>query len=219
MTRSMARFGVIVVVLCAASPLFATSFTSATSGNWSNAATWGGAGVPGPGDSATVSGGQVITLDTSVIVANLTLNGGQINGSQPLSVTSLFSWNGGTLSGSSTATIAATTVSGGGFLDTRSLTNNGAFNFTGGNYIYLQNNAAFINNGTIDFQGDGGGIFLNSALGSIAITNSATGTIKKSSVTGSSTIQIPIVAQSGSQVLAQAGTLNLGAGTRTGRTA
>src|SRR5437763_12685718 len=125
-----------LALVCTAAPLAAATFSSTTSGNWSSAATWGGAGVPGAGDTATVNGGNVVTLDVAVSVANLTLSGGQINGTQSLAVTNLFTWNGGTLSGSGTATVAAATVGGAGFLDTRSLTNNGTFAFTNGNYTY-----------------------------------------------------------------------------------
>ena len=79
----------------------------------------------------------------------------------------------------------------------------------------MSNNATITNSGTIDLQSDGS-IYLNSALGSIAITNS--GTIKKSAGTGSSTINVPIVLQSGSQFLLQAATLYLDAVTATSAT-
>src|SRR4051812_34386908 len=104
MTRTI-RYGVCLAVLCAALPAFAASFSSTTSGNWSSASTWGGAGVPGSGDTATVNGGNVVTLDIPVNVATLTLNGGQINGTQSIAVTTAFNWNSGTLSGGSSLTI------------------------------------------------------------------------------------------------------------------
>jgi hypothetical protein len=216
MTRAIVRFGVFLAVLCMAAPIFGASFSSTTSGNWSSAATWGGAGVPGAGDTATVNGGHVVTLDISVTVATLTLSGGQINGSQSLTVTTVFNWAGGTLAGSGSTTAAAVNMTSAGTIDTRSFSNSGAFNISGGNYFYMQNNATLTNSGTIDFQGDGGGVFLNSALGSVAITN--TGTIKKSGLTGSTTINVPIVAQSGSQFLVQSGTFNVAALTSTGGT-
>src|SRR5207244_695002 len=128
----------------------------------------------------------------------------------------LFNWNGGVLSGGGTTTVAAATLGGGGTLDARSFSNTGAFNVTGGNHFYMANNAAFNNSGTVDFQGDGGGIFQSGALGTMTITNN--GTIKKSGNTGSTTLQIPISAQSGSQLLAQSGTINVGAVTSSGGT-
>src|SRR5260221_16868 len=79
----------------------------------------------------------------------------------------------------------------------------------------MLNNASIANSGTIDFQGDGG-IYVTGATGTIAITNS--GTIKKSAGTGSSTLAVPLVAQNGSQFLAQSGTFNLAAVTSSGAT-
>lgn len=202
-------------LLATAVPSFAASYTSSTSGNWSSASTWGGAGVPGAGDAATVSGGNVVTLDVPVTVANATLNGGQITGTNPLNVTTLFTWNGGTLAGASTMTVAAAILGGSGFLDTRALTNSGSFTVPGSNYFYLQNGANFINNGTVDFQSDGGGIFLNGLTGPV-ITNN--GTIMKSGGSFSTQIGVPISTGSGSQIVAQAGIFNIGAITGIGAT-
>src|ERR1051326_8432522 len=199
-------------------PLGAATFTASQSGNWSSASTWGGAGVPGSGDTATIPG-FTVTLDVNVTVATLALNSGTITGTQALTVTSALNWNGGTLSGAGTTTIpsgSVLTVGGGGFLDARTLSIAGTANFTGGNYFYMQNNASLSNAGVIDFQGDGGGLFLNGGLGSISITSS--GTIKKSGLTGTSTIQLPLSVQSGGQVLAQSGTLQLYAVTGSGAT-
>src|SRR5207237_4202530 len=124
MVRSSAmRLFAVLVFIAAVAPLRAATFSSSQTGNWSSASTWGGAGVPGAGDTATVNGGHVVTLDTAVTVATLTLSGGQITGTQSLAVTTLFNWNGGVLSGGGTTTVAAATLSGGGTLDTRSLSN------------------------------------------------------------------------------------------------
>src|ERR1043166_3426872 len=142
MVRSSAwRFVAVCLFLAAVAPLHAATYSSTQTGNWSSASTWGGAGVPGAGDSATVNGGHVVTLDTSVTVATLTLSGGQITGTNSLNVTTAFNWNSGTLSGASTMTIASGSVGGGGTLDARALTNNGSFNFNRGNYFYIQNGA------------------------------------------------------------------------------
>src|ERR1043165_183993 len=70
-------------------PLGAATFTASQSGNWSSASTSGGAGVPGAGDTATITS-FTVTLDVPVSVATLTLNGGTITGTQSLSVTSAF---------------------------------------------------------------------------------------------------------------------------------
>src|SRR5258708_2345388 len=45
----------------AATPLFATTYTSSQSGNWSSSSTWGGMGVPSAGDTANVP--HTVTLD------------------------------------------------------------------------------------------------------------------------------------------------------------
>jgi len=88
----------------AALPLGAATFTPSQSGNWSSASTWGGAGVPGSGDTATITS-FTVTLDVNATVATLTLNSGTITGTQSLTVTSALNWNGGTLSGAGTTTI------------------------------------------------------------------------------------------------------------------
>src|ERR1043165_9583150 len=75
-TRSALRVAVCLLFLVAtAAPLAAATFTSSQSGNWSSASTWGGAGVPGSGDTATVVGGHTVTLDVAVTVNTLTLGG------------------------------------------------------------------------------------------------------------------------------------------------
>ena len=74
----MTRSGVVPLLtaflfVAAATPLSATTYTSSQSGNWSSSSTWGGVGVPGAGDTASV--GNVVTLDVPVTVATLTLTG------------------------------------------------------------------------------------------------------------------------------------------------
>src|SRR5437899_6875110 len=131
MSRFALRYWLFPFIVLAATPLAAASFTSTQSGNWSSAATWGGAGVPGVGDSASVVGGHTVTLDVPVSVSSLTL-GGIVTGTQSLSVTSTFTWNGGTNSGAGTTTIpsgASMNVSNYGYLDGRTLINAGAINF------------------------------------------------------------------------------------------
>src|SRR5947209_9959435 len=115
MNRTAARYWLPLFFLFTASPLLATSYTASPSGNWSSASTWGGAGVPGAGDTATVTS-WTVTLDVPVSVATLTVNGATITGTQSLSATSAFNWNGGTLSGAGTTTIpAASTMTLGGY--------------------------------------------------------------------------------------------------------
>lgn len=58
----------LLTVLIAAFPLaaFATAYTSSQDGNWSSSATWGGAGVPGNGDTASIGHNITVDVDTTV---------------------------------------------------------------------------------------------------------------------------------------------------------
>lgn len=44
------------------------AYTSTTSGNWTQSATWGGAGVPGDGDTVTIATGTTVTVDQNTTV-------------------------------------------------------------------------------------------------------------------------------------------------------
>ena len=54
----------------------AAAFSSTQSGSWGSASTWGGAGVPGAGDSVTINSGHTVTLDTIRSCGDLTINSG-----------------------------------------------------------------------------------------------------------------------------------------------
>jgi len=54
---------------------YATAYTSTVSGNWNSAATWGGAGVPGNGDTATIATTTVVTATANVTVGTSGANG------------------------------------------------------------------------------------------------------------------------------------------------
>src|SRR5437588_720360 len=86
-------------------------------------------------------------------------------------------------------------------------------NYINNYYSYVYNGATLTNGGTIDFQGDGG---FYPSTGSGSVTNN--GTIKKSAGTGQGGIQIPLTADSGSQVQVQSGSLLFGNVTSTGGT-
>src|SRR5947209_969326 len=51
-------------------PALATAYTSSQSGNWSAAATWGGAGVPTSGDTVTIANTHTVTVDSNVTIGN-----------------------------------------------------------------------------------------------------------------------------------------------------
>jgi uncharacterized repeat protein (TIGR01451 family) len=216
--RSALRVAACLLFLVAtAAPLAAAVFTSSQSGNWSSASTWGGAGVPGSGDTAIILGGHTVTLDAVVSVANVTLSG-TLTGAQNITVTNALTWNSGTMSGAATTSIpsgATMTQAGVGTLDGRTLSIGGTLNVNGFNYFYMQNNASVTSTGVIDFLGDGG-IYQNGALGTMSLSTS--GTIRKSGGTGAANLSIPLVATSGAQVLAQSGTFDIYAVNATGAT-
>jgi len=60
-SSSIVRLLTSCLLLAVAIPLGAATFTSSQNGNWSASSTWGGAGVPGAGDTANV--GHTVTLD------------------------------------------------------------------------------------------------------------------------------------------------------------
>src|SRR5207302_3051425 len=90
------------------------------------------------------------------------------------------------------------TINGAVYFDSRSISNAGTLTYSSNSYSYFYNSATLTNSGTVDFQGDGGFYI---ASGSPSITNS--GTIKKSAGTGQGGLQMPLIAQSGSQLLVQ----------------
>jgi Zn-dependent metalloprotease len=66
--------------------------------SWNDSSNWSPAGIPGAGDSATLTGGH-ITLSNAVAVQNCTILGGVIDGSGSLSISNLFTWKGGQIKG------------------------------------------------------------------------------------------------------------------------
>ncbi|HEX2832283.1 MAG TPA: hypothetical protein VHW00_04670 [Thermoanaerobaculia bacterium] len=69
------RFGVVVAVLLLLSlPAFGAPFTSTQSGDWSSASTWGGVGVPGSGDTVTITSNHVVSVTTAQVADTITLD-------------------------------------------------------------------------------------------------------------------------------------------------
>jgi hypothetical protein len=175
--------------------------------------------ITGTLSAATVMSGATLTINSAAAqsVPTLTMQSGTLNGSAAINLTgAAMTWSGGTIGGTGTLSIPATTtitIGGVVYFDTRPISNSGTINIASSNYFYMQNNAALTNSGTIDFQGDGA-TYMNGTVGTTNITNN--GTIKKSAGTGSSTFNVPLIAQSGSQFLAQSGTFYVGAVTSTG---
>src|SRR5205807_6285983 len=147
----------------------------------------------------------------------LNMQGGTLAGNAPVTLTGAAqTWTGGTIAGTGLLTIPNTTIvtfNGYVSFDSRSISNAGTMNYTSNYYSYVYNGATLTNGGTIDFQGDGG---FYPSTGSGGVSNN--GTIKKSAGTGQGSIQIPLTANSGSQVQVQSGSLLFGNVTSTGGT-
>ena len=85
---------------------FAT-FTSTQTGLWNNAATWGGAGIPGAGDDVTIGAGTIVTVDAAAASGKLTINGElDINNNINLDVNGDFTNNGTFNAGTGTASVS-----------------------------------------------------------------------------------------------------------------
>src|ERR1051325_3178449 len=92
------------ITIMTAPAAFGTSYTAVTSGNWSSAATWGGAVPPTTLilDQVTIPSGITVTMDNSVIVSGITakidVTGTLTSSNKSLLVTSGLVTGSGTLS-------------------------------------------------------------------------------------------------------------------------
>ena len=192
MFRTTARLIASLLFLAAALPSGAATYVSAAAGAWSSSSTWSPPGVPGPGDTVTVS--HAITLDVSTSVATATLNGGSIGGSaQTLSVTSSFTWNGGTLGpGGGTLQIppaASLTIASGSPKDLRTFTidNDSATSVwaAGSGTVTSGQGAVFRNDGTFTIHNDAAFYYDNNGTPTVFENN---GTLRKQTASGTSMI-------------------------------
>jgi fibronectin-binding autotransporter adhesin len=205
---SVMRLLTFLFVVFTTSGAFAASFSSSTSGNWTSAATWGGAGVPTAGDSVTINNAHTVTLTANTSIADLTVSSGgtldqssftltvtgsldlsgTITGSAALNVNAAtFSWSSGTLSGSGSVSFsAATAVAASGFLivNARPITNNGTITLGSAAHLRGANGTVLTNNGTIDSAYDTGSDVC--CTGTATLINA--GTLVKSGGSGASTI-------------------------------
>ncbi|MHB9032628.1 MAG: beta strand repeat-containing protein [Anaerolineae bacterium] len=139
---------ILLSFLAPGNALAANCVWDGSSGNWSDAARWSCAQVPGLGDDATINGGTV-TLTADATVASLTLANGTLTGSFSISAGTI-NWYGGTMSGGGSTTATSTAVFTGSDtinLDTRAFYNAGTatWNKTGSGYLYIVNSAVFTN--------------------------------------------------------------------------
>ena len=204
-------------ILCAAlwffagatTPLHATdiTWTNGHGGDWTVAANWKPAQVPGPNDNATINLNVAVTNNADVTVTNFTLASGT------LTVSGTMNWTGGTMSGTGATTVASggtLAISGSnskGWTQGRTLNNAGTITWSGGNissgYGAILNNQA---GALFDLQGDSSWTVYYVP---VPVVNNA-GTIQKSSGTGISTLQV--VMNSSSNLDVQSGTLSLTGG-------
>lgn len=83
MARLLCRTAfVLAVSIAMVATASAATFIASQNGNWSSAATWANAGVPGAADTAIINAGITVTIDAAVTVATLTQSGALI-GAQP----------------------------------------------------------------------------------------------------------------------------------------
>jgi uncharacterized repeat protein (TIGR01451 family) len=87
MSRLGLRGVVAVVAVLICGRAFATAYTSNNTGGgtWNNAATWNPAGIPGPGDTVTITGSDTVTLGDTRTVASVMLD--STSGNKTLDVT------------------------------------------------------------------------------------------------------------------------------------
>lgn len=82
----MKRLIITLALLCLPCSAWSAAYVGSVSGNWSNSATWGGAGVPGTGDTATINSGVTVTQDGDVTVG-ATVVGGRLTQASNVTLT------------------------------------------------------------------------------------------------------------------------------------
>jgi len=135
-----------------------TAYTSTQSGDWNDTATWGGAGYPVSGDTATIANTHTVSIKGSEACGDITVD------------------SGGTLTLDATTTNAILTLDTGA-----TLTNNGTISFTGNTTNYTEITcsvtATVLNYSTVDWDAGGSGSEVRIGTGMVygMKTNDATG--------------------------------------------
>lgn len=152
----------IFFLFCFCSSAFATSYTSSTSGDWNNVATWGGGGYPQAGDTAIISTGKTVTvpLATALTVGmadTIGTNAVSLQGTASLIIYGTLTSNGDINSARGTTI----DIKPGGTLNLQSKTSGVYYDMTGGtgsgNRIYKISGTGWGSGeyGTLDFSTDG----------------------------------------------------------------
>jgi hypothetical protein len=193
-TCSLRLSYVIAVLALGYSARSQTNFTRIAGGSWSTATSWSPVGVPGPADSATISGAFDLNLDTSATVSNLTVSLGAntlfSDGTRVLTVLYSGNWSGGTISNIRFKLEPSCTFTFGGgskTLFTTPFTNAGTINWTSGQ-LNLENNTTFYNQPGALFDVQFDGTLIQNSGGTSVFRND--GTYRKSAGANTNTIQI-----------------------------
>lgn len=196
------------------------NWTSLASGDWDEAANWAPNLVPGSNDTAVIVNNVTVTLNTSADCADVTFGHvattPTLTGSGSLTVRGKFAWTSGIMSGS-----GRTIIETGGMLEIdasspatpslfeRTLENGGTTLWTGDANFGLNSNAVLTNRAGALFEIQSGAAF-GAILGSSRIDN--TGTFRKSSSGGTTTIGSGVSFNNYGAVEIQTGTLNFAGG-------
>jgi len=149
----------VAVLLFSGSALAATNYVSVAGGNWSTPTTWTPNGVPGAGDTVTITGNHAVVVNSAQVIDSVTLDA--TSGNHTLQVT-----GGGSISiqGSGTAlAINGSSVAGNNKLDL----NGGSITLTSGNVNLA---GGIIGTASIDFSAAGSTLTIPGTLSFSGIT-------------------------------------------------
>lgn len=180
-----------------------------------------GADTSGPG-FVRVSGGTLsVSLGLTANADKLALSSGTIGGTGSLVVDGEFNWSGGTMTAAGTTTVsnsgtlnvngtAAKTLSG-----SRQLINHGTGAWTGTGTWFMNSSSSFTNGATGVFEFQNSASYTLSTLPAATITNA--GTIRKTTLAGTTNVGSNISLDNSGTLESQTGTISIqGGGTSTG---
>ncbi len=209
-TCSLLFLSLSTALMAAPNPMATVNWTGNGDGvNWSDPANWDSdPSLPGATDDVVINpaGTNTITVNINADIQSLTLGGTNtliltsiltLGAASSIGADATFKWQSGTINGPGTLTNEGTIVLDGS-TSTKQLNgtiqNNGTLNHILGNF-YINENAAFINAGTYDFQTDH-----DIDSGTVVpgtFTNQATGIIQKTTGSGTSFIDVNLTNQGG----------------------
>lgn len=192
-----------------------------SNGDWSVAANWSAASVPGSGDTVLLNSGTA-TLSVAATIAALQLGGGAVAGTGDLSISGASGWSGGAFSGAASTSFAqalditgaATKVLvGGRVLNLAGITTWSGNTAANNNAIRFWNGATINNTGTFVDANDHASFIEHNVGGPHNFNNS--GTYNKQSAT-ITTVDIGVAFNSTGTVNVNAGIFRPSGGTSSG---